>query len=105
HPGQLAYVLYTSGSSGRPKAVAVEHGNLAAYIEAAAQRLDLRGPAHFAHVSTFAADLGHTGLFLPLATGGAVHVLDEEHVASASALAGYLSRHPVDFMKIAPSHL
>lgn len=105
HPGQLAYVLYTSGSSGRPKAVAVEHGNLAAYIEAAAQRLDLRRPARFAHVSTFAADLGHTGLFLPLATGGAVHVLDEEHMASASALAGYMSRHPVDFMKIAPSHL
>jgi amino acid adenylation domain-containing protein len=104
-PAQLAYVLYTSGSSGAPKAVAVTHANLAGYVESAAERLGLRAAADFAHCSTLAADLGHTGLFLPLASGGAVHLLDEESMASASALAASLARHPVDYMKIAPSHL
>nr|WP_233488050.1 non-ribosomal peptide synthetase [Xanthomonas oryzae] len=43
HATQLAYLIYTSGSSGRPKGVMVEHGALAAYCVAAAELFGLSG--------------------------------------------------------------
>ncbi|RKH39215.1 non-ribosomal peptide synthetase, partial [Corallococcus llansteffanensis] len=100
-----AYVLFTSGSTGRPKGVAVEHGQLFHYVRAATERLRLEECARFALVSTFAADLGNTVLFPCLCTGGLLHVLPQHLASSPSDVAAYFQRHPVDCMKIVPSHL
>ncbi|MEP7126667.1 MAG: amino acid adenylation domain-containing protein, partial [Byssovorax sp.] len=66
----LAYVLFTSGSTGKPKGVAIEHRQLVNYVRGVAQRLALPAGASYAHISTFAADLGNTVLFPPLCLGG-----------------------------------
>src|SRR4051812_46067841 len=66
----LAYVLYTSGSTGARKGVMVTHGNVKHYAQALSRRLGVDRPLSYAHVSTLAADLGNTSIFLPLWTGG-----------------------------------
>ncbi|HKH43176.1 MAG TPA: amino acid adenylation domain-containing protein, partial [Thermoanaerobaculia bacterium] len=104
-PGSLAYVIYTSGSTGRPKGVGVEHSQLMSYLSAVLGRLGLYGPASFATVSTLAADLGHTAIFGALASGGCLHMVAEERIADAEALAEAFAAHPVDCLKIVPSHL
>ncbi len=107
-PEDLAYVLFTSGSTGLPKGVAVEHRQLATYVAGATLRLGLPDDARglvFATVSTFAADLGHTVVFPALALGGCLHVVSEERLADGDALAELFSRHPADVLKIVPSHL
>ncbi|MEM9457587.1 MAG: amino acid adenylation domain-containing protein [Myxococcota bacterium] len=104
----LAYILFTSGSSGTPKAVGVEHGQISTYVEAVARRLGVLDEGvglAYGHLSTLAADLGHTGLFIPLATGGTVVLLDEECMANGRRLAEQLRARPVDVMKITPSQL
>jgi amino acid adenylation domain-containing protein/non-ribosomal peptide synthase protein (TIGR01720 family) len=108
-PDNLAYVIYTSGSTGRPKGVAVTHRSLVNYATfvsrdlcAAAEEAE---PLHFATVSTIAADLGHTAIFPALASGGCLHLLSYEVATDAHAFAEYLARHPVDVLKIVPSHL
>jgi amino acid adenylation domain-containing protein len=104
-PESLAYVLYTSGSTGQPKGVAVEHRQLLNYIHGIAARLDLPPGAIFAMVSTFGADLGNTVLFPSLCGGGRLHVIAQEHAADGEALAEYFHSHPADCLKIVPSHL
>ncbi|NEQ30815.1 MAG: amino acid adenylation domain-containing protein [Leptolyngbya sp. SIO4C5] len=104
-PEHLAYVLFTSGSTGQPKGVAVEHQQLVHYVRAIAERLDLNTCQSFATVSTFAADLGNTVIFPALVSGGCLHVISAERAANPEALVDYFSRHPVDCLKIVPSHL
>ena len=58
----------------------------------------------FAMASTFSADVGHTALFGALCLGGTLHVLSRRRALSPSGLAEYFAQHPVDFLKIAPSH-
>lgn len=101
----LVYVLFTSGSTGKPKGVAIEHRQLLNYLEGITQRLDLSASTNFATVSTLAADLGNTGIFAALCTGGCLHVLSAECAADSAILAKYCRTHPIDCLKIVPSHL
>ncbi|MEO3807599.1 MFS transporter [Sphaerisporangium sp. B11E5] len=104
-PGEEMYVLFTSGSTGRPKGVVVEHRHFSAYLDSVLSRMRVPEGLHFAIVSTFAADLGLTNLFGALATGGTLHVLPYEEAADPGRFAAYFRRHPIDFMKLVPSHL
>ncbi|WDD36586.1 amino acid adenylation domain-containing protein (plasmid) [Nostoc sp. UHCC 0926] len=104
-PENLVYILYTSGSTGKPKGVTIEHRQLINYIYAILEKLDLQTGANFATVSSFAADLGNTAIFPSLCNGGCLHVVSQERVCDPAALAAYFDLHPIDCLKIVPSHL
>ena len=101
----LAYVIYTSGSTGKPKGVAIEHRQLLNYLNAILEKLVLPSGASFATVSTIAADLGNTAIFPALCTGGCLHIISQERATDPVALAQYCRRHPIDCLKIVPTHL
>ena len=102
---QLAYVIYTSGSTGRPKGVGVEHRQLVNYVRAIGERLQIEPGMRLGLVSTYAADLGYTMIFPALCYGGCLDVVDAGRVLDASKLEEHFSRHPIDYLKIVPSHL
>jgi amino acid adenylation domain-containing protein/thioester reductase-like protein len=104
-PENLVYAIYTSGSTGQPKAVLVEHRQLVNYIYAIIARLDFAKGASFATVSTFAADLANTVIFPALCTGGCLHIIPQETASDPQALTDYFQQHPIDYLKIVPSHL
>jgi amino acid adenylation domain-containing protein/non-ribosomal peptide synthase protein (TIGR01720 family)/FkbM family methyltransferase len=99
----LAYVLYTSGSTGHPKGVAVTHRGLANYLLWAAEAYPAgegRGaPVH----SPVSFDLTVTGLFLPLLAGRCVHLVPEEE--GIEGLAAALAQGGFGLVKLTPAHL
>jgi amino acid adenylation domain-containing protein len=104
----LAYVIYTSGSTGVPKGVAVRHRNLVNYSHSVSQKLEWNQYAEglqFATVSTLTADLGNTCIFPSLISGGCVHLIGQDMSTESGRLSRYLREHPVDVLKIVPSHL
>ena len=101
----LAYIIFTSGSTGRPKGVAVEHRQIANYINAIWETLDLPAGSSFASVSTIAADLGNTAVFPALCKGGTLHLIAEEDSADPDRLAEYFEKNQIDCLKIVPTHL
>lgn len=109
-PENIAYIIYTSGSTGTPKGVAVTRQNLLNYTLYMCRRLQLElqtvsEPLSFATVSTLAADLGHTAIFPSLVTGGCLHVIDYDVVTHSERFSAYIEKHPIDVLKIVPSHL
>jgi amino acid adenylation domain-containing protein len=107
-PENLVYVIYTSGSTGVPKGVAVQHRNLVNYADFITKRLELNKypeGLQFATVSTLGADLGNTCIYPSLISGGTLHIVAYEMATDPRQLAGYVTKHPIDVLKIVPSHL
>lgn len=104
-PHDLAYVLYTSGTSGKPKGVQIEQAQLRHYATQVSRALQLPAAGHYGLVSSLLADLGNTVLFPAWLQGGCVHVLEQSTVTDAQAFAEELRRYPLDVLKIVPSHL
>jgi amino acid adenylation domain-containing protein len=116
-PDDLAYVLFTSGSTGLPKGVAVSHANVVRYTRAIGRVLTdvprgARGDGlaamdgwSFGMVSSIGADLGNTALFPALLAGGTLHLVPREVTTDSARFAAYVAEHPLDVLKITPNHL
>ena len=101
----LAYLIYTSGSSGRPKAAMLSHGGLLNYLQWAS-RTYLDGKAlDFPLYSSLAFDLTLTSLFLPLLTGGKVRIYSEREYTPGLEILSVFTDDEVDVVKLTPSHL
>ncbi len=101
----LAYLVFTSGSTGSPKAVAVENGSLLRYCESLAGHLALEKGLHFALVSTLAADLGNSVIFPCFLSGGCLHLISRDTALLPASFAAYLRRNLIDFVKMVPTHV
>ncbi|HEY6322315.1 MAG TPA: amino acid adenylation domain-containing protein, partial [Thermoanaerobaculia bacterium] len=102
-PLNLAYVLYTSGTTGAPKGVMVPHQALANYLawSAGAYRAGEGGaPVH----SSLGFDLTVTALLTPLVAGGTVVLLPDEHGIEALAR-GLQADRRFALIKLTPAHL
>jgi amino acid adenylation domain-containing protein len=105
--GDLAYVMYTSGSTGLPKGVEVTHANLVDYSLTVVDRLGLAHDSalDFAVVSAISTDLGNTSIFPALLTGGCVNLVAPDTAMDPEAFSSVMREWGVDVLKITPSHL
>ncbi|MBW4611021.1 MAG: amino acid adenylation domain-containing protein [Hassallia sp. WJT32-NPBG1] len=71
-PSHNAYVLYTSGSTGQPKAVVIEHHSTVAFLDWARQVFTNKDLAGVLASTSICFDLSVFELFVPLSWGGKV---------------------------------
>ncbi|HET7232709.1 MAG TPA: non-ribosomal peptide synthase/polyketide synthase [Longimicrobium sp.] len=104
-PRHLAYVLYTSGSTGVPKGVLVEHGGVCNTI-ATFSRLYENGPR--SRVLLFAPlhfDASVLDVFTALANGGTLVAAPREETIPGQELTALLARKRITHAKFTPSAL
>ncbi|MEU8924840.1 amino acid adenylation domain-containing protein [Kitasatospora sp. NPDC048545] len=103
-PDDLAYLMYTSGSTGLPKGVAVPHGCVANLLHSVVRAEPGLGPEDtLLAVTSITFDISVLELFAPLLAGGRVVVAPRESVRDAEALGALLERSGATAMQATPS--
>ena len=102
---QLAYCLYTSGSTGLPKGVEIEHWSLANYVQWAQQQYTHGEALAFPLFSPLTFDLTVTSIYVPLLSGGQIVIYPEDKAAIDLSLQRIFQDNAVDVVKLTPSHL
>jgi amino acid adenylation domain-containing protein len=74
---KLAYILFTSGSTGAPKGVMVTKENILSYIKTKQKQYDFETGLNFAQISSLGFDLSVLDIYLCFVSGGVLHVIDE----------------------------
>jgi mycobactin phenyloxazoline synthetase len=104
-PDALAYVLFTSGSTGEPKGVEVTHGAAMNTVEFIARHFEI-GPAdRCLALSTLEGDISVMDIFVTLRTGGSIVVVDEEQRRDPDAWARLIDTHKVTVLHFMPGWL
>jgi amino acid adenylation domain-containing protein len=96
-----AYVLFTSGSQGRPKGVRVTHGNLA-YSTAVRREVYGGDPRSFLVLSPLGFDSSVAGIYWALTTGGEVQLSAPGIERDVDALSRDLEEHRASHMLCLP---
>jgi mycobactin phenyloxazoline synthetase len=105
NPDELAYVLFTSGSTGEPKGVEVPHRAAMATISDLRERYELEPSDRTLAVSALEFDLSVFDIFAPLSTGGAVVTVAEADRQDAHRWAELISENWVTVLNCVPQLL
>lgn len=104
-PDRLAYVLFTSGSTGEPKGVEVTHDAAMNTVEFITGHFGLGPQDRCLALSTLECDISVLDVFATLATGGAIVVVDEEHRRDPDHWVRLIERHRVSVLHFLPGWL
>ena len=94
-PELIAYILFTSGSTGIPKGVKVSHRAALAFLSWTSARFALEPEDVFANFASFSFDLSVFDLFNALHHGATLDLIPEEMCLLPSKLADYIVRHRI----------
>jgi len=99
---QLAYIIYTSGSSGIPKGVAISHQNL---IHSTTARFHFfkQNPTAFLLLSSFSFDSSVVGIFWTLCSGGTLVLPPNRIEQDMRGLAQMIFDHKISHTLLLPS--
>lgn len=104
-PNDLAYVVYTSGSTGLPKGVLVEHGGLRNVIDAEIALMEMGPGDRHMQFCSITFDPLVLEVFTALGSGATLVVGSDDEVAPTDRLEGFMTRMGVTSVIFTPSAL
>lgn len=106
-PSKKAYIMYTSGSTGVPKAVCIRHENVLNYVSAVQKKLDyeIRDDNKVLSVTTVGFDIFVFELFPTLLSGLEMVVATEMQARSPKLLSEIIIKNNINKILTTPSRI
>jgi amino acid adenylation domain-containing protein len=104
-PANVAYVLYTSSSTGQAKGVVVEHGNVANFLHGMTRHWEIGPHDTVLQFSSFTFDVSVMDMFMPLLAGAKLVLATPETLHSPPRLAALLRDARITFAALTPAVL
>ncbi len=102
-PEDLAYVLYTSGSTGNPKGVEIPHRAVVNFLESMRREPGFTADDSILAVTTLSFDIAGLELYLPLICGAKIVLARREEARDANLLRQLISTHKPSVMQATPA--
>jgi amino acid adenylation domain-containing protein len=102
-PGQVAYVLFTSGSTGQPKGVPIRHESVANLLLSMRAAPGLSREDKVLALATVTFDMSVPEFYLPLTCGASLVLVDYETSLDSAKLASLIESERITFMQATPS--
>jgi len=105
NPDDIAYILYTSGSTGIPKGVTLSQRNALSFVEWCSSVFTPSENDRFSSHAPFHFDLSILDLYLPARHGSALYLISEELGKSPAKLAPFIASNRLTVWYSTPSVL
>ncbi|MCX2829631.1 AMP-binding protein [Bacillus sp. DHT2] len=103
-PDNLAYVVYASDTTEKPKGVSIQIYSLVEHINGYRKYFEISKGMNFAFTN-YATDMGYALIFPSIVTGGSVHIISKNILSDTRAFGNYIRTYDIDGLKIDSSHL
>lgn len=101
----LAYVFFTSGSTGIPKGVAITHRSIIDYIDWASEKFAITSETKIANQAPFYFDNSILDIYLCMSRGAHLYITPEMYFTFTARLLEYIKKNEINFIFWVPSAL
>jgi len=102
-PNTTAYIIFTSGTTGKPKGVLIPHSAVVNFLQSMAKAPGMSSKDKICAVTTLSFDIAVLELLLPLTVGAQIELVDGAIAADGNALAELINQSRATMMQATPT--